>query len=72
MSIHFGALCAHHQEIKILLYSIRYHHTWSWPSRAQFERRLVKSSLNLHTVRIHTSYYLILYNAENHMMQLNI
>ena len=31
----FRALCAHHQEVKIVLYSIWYHHTCRWPSRAQ-------------------------------------
>ena len=31
----FRALCAHHLEIKIVLYSIWYHHTCRWPSRAQ-------------------------------------
>jgi len=30
----FRALCAHHQEVKIVLYSIWYHHTCRWPSRA--------------------------------------
>jgi len=34
----FRALCAHHQEVKIVLYSIWYHHTCRWPSRAQVER----------------------------------
>ena len=34
----FPALCAHHQEVKILLYSIWYHHTYRWPSGAQVER----------------------------------
>jgi len=29
------ALCAHHQEVKIALYSIWYHHTCRWPSHAQ-------------------------------------
>ena len=29
----FRALCAHHQEVKIVLYSIWYHHTCRWPSR---------------------------------------
>jgi len=24
----FRALCAHHQEVRIVLYSIWYHHTW--------------------------------------------
>ena len=31
----FRALCAHHQEVKIVLYSIWYHHTCRWPSGAQ-------------------------------------
>jgi len=31
----FRVLCAHHQEVKIVLYSIWYHHTCRWPSRAQ-------------------------------------
>jgi len=34
----FRTLCAHHQEVKIVLYSIWYHHTCRWPSRAQVER----------------------------------
>ena len=33
----FRALCAHHQEVKIVLYSIWYHHTCRWPSGAQAE-----------------------------------
>jgi len=36
----FRALCANHQEVKIVLYSIWYHHTCRWPSRAQLERGL--------------------------------
>ena len=36
----FRALRADHQEVKILLYSIWYHHTYRWPSGAQVERRL--------------------------------
>jgi len=31
----FRALCAHHQEVKIVLYSIWYHHTCRWLSCAQ-------------------------------------
>jgi len=31
----FRALCAHHQEVKIVLYSIWYRHTRRWPSRAR-------------------------------------
>jgi len=40
----FRTLCTHHQEVKIVLYSIWYQHTSRWPSRAQLE-----SSLNLCT-----------------------
>jgi len=36
----FRALCAHHQEVKIVLHSIWYHHTSRWPSRAQVESPL--------------------------------
>ena len=35
----FRALGAHHQGVKIVLYSIWYHHTYRWPSGAQVERR---------------------------------
>ena len=31
----FRALCAHHQEVKIVLYRIWYHHIGRWPSGAQ-------------------------------------
>jgi len=31
----FRVLCAHHQEVRIVLYSIWYHHTCRWLSRAQ-------------------------------------
>jgi len=37
----FRALCAHHQEVKTVLYSIWYQHTCGWPSNAQVERGLV-------------------------------
>ena len=40
----FRALCAHHQ-VKIVLYSIWYHHTCRWPSGAQVERGLSNSSV---------------------------
>jgi len=36
----FRALCAHHQEVKIVLYSIWYRQTCRWPSGAQVEREL--------------------------------
>ena len=28
----FRALCAYHQEVKIVLYSIWFNHTYRWPS----------------------------------------
>jgi len=36
----FRALCAHHQEVKIVLYSIWCHHSCRWPSGAQVESGL--------------------------------
>jgi len=36
----FRALCSQYQEVKIVLYSVWYHHTCRWPSRAQVERGL--------------------------------
>ena len=36
----FRTPCAHHQEVKIVLHSIWYHHTCRWPSRAQVESGL--------------------------------
>jgi len=39
----FRTLCANHQEVKIVLYSIWYHHTCRWPSDAPVERRRVFS-----------------------------
>ena len=35
MSLHVSSTCAHHQEVKIALHSIWYHHTYMWPSRAR-------------------------------------
>ena len=31
----FRAPCAHRQEVKIVLYSLWYHHTYRWTSHAQ-------------------------------------
>jgi len=40
MSLHVSSTCAHHQEVKIALHSLWYHHTYRWPSRARVERGL--------------------------------
>ena len=37
----FRAPCTHHQEVKIVLYSLWYHHTYWWPSGAQIIQPLV-------------------------------
>jgi len=39
----FRTLCAHHQEVKIVLYSIWNHHTCRWTSRAHVETRLLST-----------------------------
>jgi len=36
----FRTLCAHRQEVEIVLYSIWYHHTCRWSSGAQVERKI--------------------------------
>jgi len=33
--------CAHRQEVKIVLYSLWYHHTFRWPSRARDDEHMV-------------------------------
>jgi len=40
MPLHVSSTYAHHQEVKIALRSIWYHHTYRWPSGAQVERVL--------------------------------
>jgi len=35
MPLHVSSTCAYHQEVKIALHSLWYHHTYRWPSRAQ-------------------------------------
>ena len=35
MPLHVSSACAHHQEVKIALNSLWYHHTYTWPSRAR-------------------------------------
>jgi len=44
----FRALCAHHQEVKIVFYSIWYHHICRWPSDAEVERGPLVLSQPLH------------------------
>jgi len=38
MPLHVSSTCTHHQEVKIALHSLWYHHTYRWQSRAQVER----------------------------------
>ena len=37
MPLHVSSTNAYRQEAKIVLYSLWYHHTYRWPSRAQIE-----------------------------------
>jgi len=37
MPLHVSSTCAH-QQVKIALHNLWYHHTYRWPSRAQVER----------------------------------
>jgi len=36
---HVSSTCAHHQEVKIALHSLWYHHTYRWPSLNPCTRR---------------------------------
>jgi len=54
----FRALCAHHQEVKTVLYSLWYNHTYRWPYRAQIERGLCARNGHLQVWR-----YQMLYNT---------
>ena len=56
----FRALCAHHQEVKILLYIIWYNHTCRWPSGAQVERGLYQPVHRTATYRCDDSSYCII------------
>ena len=40
MALHVSSTCAHHQEVRIALHSLWYHHTYRWPSRARVKRVL--------------------------------
>jgi len=44
----FRAPCAYHQEVKVVLYSIWYHHTCRWPSGAQVDRRQLNAQDFVH------------------------
>ena len=37
MPLHVSSACVHHQEVKIVLYSLWYLHNYKWPSGAQIE-----------------------------------
>ena len=43
MPLHVSSTCAHHQEVKIALPSLWYHHTYRWPSRARDGHYMVQS-----------------------------
>jgi len=46
MPLQILSTCAHHQELKISLHGLWYHHTYRWPSRAQVERGLSQPFTN--------------------------
>ena len=54
MPLHVSSTCAHHQEVKIALHSLWYHHTYRWPSRAQVESG--HTQLVHETARYHNTY----------------
>jgi len=65
MPLHVSSTCAHHQEVKIVLYSLWYHHTetseWSKITKIQFykyEQTVVKF-LCENFLGVITVYYLL-------------
>ena len=38
MPVHVSRTCAHHQEVKIALHGLWYHHAYRWPSRVQVQK----------------------------------
>ena len=51
MPLHVSSTSAHRQEAKIVLYSLWYHHTYRWPSRARVDRVLSKPVYRTATYR---------------------
>ena len=46
MPLHVSSTCAYHQEVKIALHSLWYHHTYRWPSSVLcVDDRLVRRSI---------------------------
>ena len=41
-----SSTCAHHQEVKTVLHSFWYHHTYRWPSGSQVQRRLLSQPVH--------------------------
>jgi len=42
MPLYVSSTRVHHQEVKIALRSLWYHHTYRWPSRVKVERGLAQ------------------------------
>jgi len=62
MPLHISSIYAHHQEVKVALHSLCYHHTYRWPSGTQVERGL-QSSLNLCTGPNYILMYVCVYSV---------
>ena len=45
ITLHVLSTCAHRQEVKIVLYSLWYHHTCRWPSRAPDGRVMIPDAV---------------------------
>jgi len=52
MPLHVSSTCAHHQEIKIVLHNIWYHHSYRWQSGAQVDRILSQPVHRTATYRV--------------------
>ena len=55
MPVHVSSTCAHHQEVKIALHSLWYHHNYRWPSRAQVEINILWCTVSKTSKTLHVS-----------------
>ena len=71
MSLHVSSTCAHHQEVKIVLHSLWYNHTYRWPSRARDGNKTLNHNLShyltnlMHKNLFHSTFYFMLLHVSN-------
>jgi len=52
MTLHVSSTCAHHQEVKIAIHSLWYHHTYRWLSCARGDEHMCSKHVEALNKRI--------------------